>query len=116
MRIELQDRIAVVTGGAQGLGAAICHRLACEGVHVLVADLNQEGAERTASEIAAQTGRRAIGAGVNVTDEAQVQAMVDRAVDEFGRLDILVSNAGILMAGAIEEFSALAEVKSMLRL
>jgi len=106
MGIELQDRIAVVTGGAQGLGAAICHRLACEGVHVLVADLNQEGAECTAGEITAQTGRRAIGAGVNVTDEAQVQAMVDRAVDEFGRLDILVSNAGILMAGAIEEFPA----------
>lgn len=106
MGIELQDRIAVVTGGAQGLGAAICHRLACEGVHVLVADLNQEGAECTAGEITAQTGRRAIGAGVNVTDEAQVQAMVDRAVDEFGQLDILVSNAGILMAGAIEEFPA----------
>jgi len=102
----LQDRIAIVTGGAQGLGAAICHRLACEGVHVFVADLNQEGAEGTAGEIAAQTGRRTIGAGVNVTDEAQVQAMVERAVAEFGRLDILVSNAGILVAGAIEEFSA----------
>ncbi len=100
----LEGKIAVVTGGAQGLGAAICLRLASEGAHVVVADLNQEGAEHTASEILTQTGHRAIGIGVNVTDEDQVQAMVDRAVDEFGRLDILVSNAGILLAGAVDEF------------
>ncbi len=96
----------MVTGGAQGLGAAICLRLAKEGAYVVVADLNREGAEGTAAEIAAQTGRRAIGIGVNVTDEDQVRAMVDRAVDEFGRLDILVSNAGILLAGAVDEFQA----------
>jgi sorbitol-6-phosphate 2-dehydrogenase len=102
----LQDKIALVTGGAQGLGAAICHRLACEGAHVVVADLNREGAEQTAAEITAQTGRRAIVAQVNVTDEAQVEAMIDRAVDEFGRLDILVSNAGILIAGAVDTFPA----------
>ena len=102
----LKDKIAIVTGGAQGLGAAICQRLAAEGADVVVADLNQEGAERTAAEIVAQTGRRAIGAGVNVTDEAQVQATIDRAVDEFGRLDILVSNAGILLADAVDEFAA----------
>jgi len=102
----LQDKIALVTGGAQGLGAAICHRLACEGAHVVVADLNREGAEQTAAEITAQTGRRAIVAQVNVTDEAQVEAMIDRAVDEFGRLDILVSNAGILIAGPVDRFPA----------
>jgi sorbitol-6-phosphate 2-dehydrogenase len=103
---NLQDRIAIVTGGAQGLGAAICHRLAREGAHVVVADLNLDGAQQTAAEIEAQAGRRAIGIGVDVTDEAQVQAMVDRAIREFGRLDILVSNAGILIAEAIDEFPA----------
>jgi sorbitol-6-phosphate 2-dehydrogenase len=103
---NLQDRIAIVTGGAQGLGAAICHRLAREGAHVVVADLNRDGAQQTAAEIEAQAGRRAIGIGVDVTDEAQVQAMVDRAIREFGRLDILVSNAGILIAEAIDEFPA----------
>jgi sorbitol-6-phosphate 2-dehydrogenase len=102
----LQDKIAVVTGGAQGLGAAICRRLADEGCHVVVADLNMEGAEQTAADIAAQTGRRTLAIGVDVTDEAQVEAMVDRAVDEFGRLDILVSNAGILIAEAVDEFPA----------
>jgi sorbitol-6-phosphate 2-dehydrogenase len=102
----LRDRVAIVTGGAQGLGEAICWRLAREGAHVVVADLNLAGAERVAAEITAQTGRRAVAAGVDVTDEDQVTAMVDRAVDEFGRLDILVSNAGILIAGPVDEFPA----------
>jgi sorbitol-6-phosphate 2-dehydrogenase len=100
----LQDRIAVVTGGAQGLGAAICHRLSVEGAHIVVADLNLEGAEQTAAEIREQTGRGAIAVACNVTDEAQVEAMVQRALDEFGRLDILVSNAGILISGPADEF------------
>jgi sorbitol-6-phosphate 2-dehydrogenase len=102
----LQDRIAVVTGGAQGLGEALCQRLAREGAHVVVADLNLEGAERVAAQIAAQTGRRALAVKVDVTDEAQVAAMVARAVSEFGRLDVLVSNAGILIAGAVDEIEA----------
>jgi len=100
----LQYRIAIVTGGAQGLGEAICHRLAREGAHVVVADLSLEGAERVAADIVskAQTDRRAVSVQVNVTDEAQVAAMVDRAGQEFGRLDILVSNAGVLIAGSVE--------------
>jgi sorbitol-6-phosphate 2-dehydrogenase len=102
----LQDKIAIVTGGAQGLGAAICHRLAQEGAHIVVADLNLEGAQQTASEIMAQTDRQAISVQVNVTDEAQVEAMVGRTVEVFGRLDILVSNAGILFAEAVDEFPA----------
>jgi sorbitol-6-phosphate 2-dehydrogenase len=102
----LQDRIAVVTGGAQGLGEAICRRLAQEGAHVVVADLNLEGAERIAADIAAQTGRRAVAVRADVSDEVQVEAMVDLVVQKFGRLDILVSNAGILIAGAVDEFPA----------
>jgi sorbitol-6-phosphate 2-dehydrogenase len=102
----LQDRIAIVTGGAQGLGEALCHRLAREGAHVVVADLNLEGAERVAADIVAQTDRRALAVQADVTDEDQVAAMVDRAVEEFGRLDILVSNAGILIAEAVDEFPA----------
>ena len=103
---RLQDRIAIVTGSAQGLGEAICRRLAREGAHVVVADLNLKGAERVAADIMAQTDRRAISVQVDVTDEAQVAAMVDRAVQEFGRLDILVSNAGILIAEPLDEFPA----------
>ena len=102
----LQDRIALVTGGAQGLGQAICERLAQEGCHVVVADLNQEGASRTAEGIASAGDRRAIAVKVDVSDEAQVEAMVARTVREFGRLDILVANAGILIAEEISEFPA----------
>jgi sorbitol-6-phosphate 2-dehydrogenase len=102
----LQDRIALVTGGAQGLGAAICRRLAREGAHVVVADINPEGAEAMAEAIAAQADRRAIAVTADVTQEDQVAAMVDRAVDTFGRLDILVSNAGVLVAEAVDVFPA----------
>ncbi len=106
MENKLLDQIAIVTGAAQGLGAAICRRLAREGAHIVVADLNLEGARTTAAEIEAQTGRRAIAVSVDVTDEVQVEAMVQRTVDEFGRLDILVSNAGVLIAHAVDEFPA----------
>ena len=102
----LQDRVALVTGGARGLGEAICHQLAREGAHVVAADLNLAGARRVAAEIGARTDRRAVAVEVDVTDEAQVAAMVGRAVDEFGRLDILVSNAGILISGPVDEFPA----------
>jgi sorbitol-6-phosphate 2-dehydrogenase len=106
MEKTLWDRVALVTGGAQGLGAAICHRLASEGAHVVVADLNKEGAERTSAQIVERSGRRAIAVGVDVTDEAQVEAMVQRTLDEFGRLDLLVSNAGVLIAEPVDEFPA----------
>jgi sorbitol-6-phosphate 2-dehydrogenase len=102
----LQDRIALVTGGAQGLGQALCQRLAEEGCHVVVADLNEEKAIQTAESISALTDRRVIAVKVDVSDEAQVAAMVSRCVQEFGRLDILVANAGILIAEEITEFSA----------
>jgi sorbitol-6-phosphate 2-dehydrogenase len=102
----LQDRVALVTGGAQGLGQAICERLAMEGCHVAVADLNEAGAIQTAGGIASAGDRRAIAVKVDVTDEPQVEAMVDRTLGEFGRLDILVANAGILIAEEISEFPA----------
>ncbi|MBX7235497.1 MAG: sorbitol-6-phosphate dehydrogenase [Caldilineales bacterium] len=106
MSNTLLDRIALVTGGAQGLGAALCLRLAQEGCHVAVADLNQAGAEATAADIANQTGRRTLGIGVDVTSEASVEAMVQRLLAEFGQLDICVANAGVLVAEAIWEFPA----------
>ncbi len=102
----LEDRIALVTGGAQGLGEALCHRLAQEGCHVAIADLNQEGALKVAADMQAQTDRRAIGLGLNVTDEASVEAVFAAVAAEFGRLDICVSNAGVLIAEAIWEFPA----------
>jgi sorbitol-6-phosphate 2-dehydrogenase len=112
MEERLGGKVALVTGGGQGLGQAICWRLAREGCNVVVADLNEETAVETAAAITEYlrgevgTDRAAIPVKVDVTDEDQVAAMVDRAVEEFGRLDILVSNAGILIADEISEFPA----------
>lgn len=100
----LLDQVAIVTGGAQGLGAAIVARLAAEGAHVVVADMNIAGAQATADEVAHVTGRRTWALAVDVTDESQVAALIDQTHETFGRLDIVVANAGIVMAGAIEDF------------
>jgi sorbitol-6-phosphate 2-dehydrogenase len=102
----LEDKVALVTGGAQGLGQAICERLVREGCHVVVADINEPVAQETAAQICAGTDRRAIAVKVDVTDEAQVEATVARTIEEFGRLDIAVANAGILIAEAIQDFPA----------
>jgi len=104
MTHALKDRVAIVTGAAQGLGEAIAHRLAGEGAHVVVADLNLEGAQQVARAISQKGDRQALAVPVDVTDEAQVEGMVQQAVDRFGRLDILVANAGIIFAGQIDEF------------
>lgn len=101
----LSDRIALVTGAAQGLGAALSLRLAREGCDVVLADLNGERAAQTAAEIAQETGRRTLALTADVTNEEQVRAMVDQTVDAFGRLDILIANAGIVRSGAIDELS-----------
>jgi sorbitol-6-phosphate 2-dehydrogenase len=100
----LLDQVAIVTGAAQGLGAAIAARLAEEGAHVVVADLNLDGAQQVAAIVAQATGRRTLAMAVDVTLEDQVAALVDQTLASFGRLDILVANAGIVLSGPIEEF------------
>jgi 3-oxoacyl-[acyl-carrier protein] reductase len=93
--MNLHDRVAVVTGAAQGIGRAIAETLAQRGAHVVVADLQVERARATAKEIAADTGRQAIAVQVDVADNASAKAMMDRTIAELGRIDILVNNAGI---------------------
>ncbi len=104
MQKRLADKVAIVTGAAQGLGEAIAGRLAQEGAHIVVADLNLEGAEHVAQRLQEQHGVRAIAAHVDVTREEHVEAMVEQAVEGLGRIDILVSNAGILISGDTTEF------------
>lgn len=93
--IDLTDKVAVVTGAAQGIGRAIAETLAQNGANVVVADLQAEKAAAAAGEIAAATGRRVIAVQVDVSDSASAEAMITRATSEFGRVDILVNNAGI---------------------
>lgn len=100
------DRVAIVTGGGQGLGQAIAHRLSQEGAHVVVADLNGAAARETASALEAESGRQALSLEMDVTQEAAVVAMVEETLARFGRIDLLVANAGVVMAGNVGEFAA----------
>ena len=95
----LMGKVALVTGGASGIGRATALRMAEEGAKLLVADRDGEGAERTAAAII-QAGGQARGVAADVTDEAQVAAMVQAALDAFGRLDCAFNNAGVAPAEA----------------
>ncbi|HEY0834721.1 MAG TPA: SDR family oxidoreductase [Azospirillum sp.] len=88
--MRLQDKVAIVTGGGSGFGEGIVKRFAAEGAKVVVADINEEAAKRVAAEVG--DAARAVRADVSVSDD--VKAMVQAAVDAFGRLDIVVNNAG----------------------
>ncbi|HYA75005.1 MAG TPA: SDR family NAD(P)-dependent oxidoreductase, partial [Roseiarcus sp.] len=94
----LAGKVAIVTGGAQGLGRAIAERLAQEGCVVVVADVNGQGAKDAAAAIAAATGARVVGVKVDVTREAEVEELFIGAERDFGRVDVVVSNAAILIA------------------
>jgi rhamnulose-1-phosphate aldolase/alcohol dehydrogenase len=103
---ELARRIALVTGGASGIGRAVARRLAREGAHVVVTDVDGEGARRVAEEIAGEAGpARPLGLAMDVTSEASVEAAFDGAVDAYGGLDVVVSNAGIAHAAAIDRMA-----------
>jgi NAD(P)-dependent dehydrogenase (short-subunit alcohol dehydrogenase family) len=92
--MNLANRVAIVTGAAQGIGEAICLRLANAGADVVVVDLNLPLAESVAERIRAQ-GRRSVGVRCGVSEAAEVVEMRDRVLREFGQIDILVNNAGI---------------------
>ena len=103
---ELARRIALVTGGASGIGRAVARRLGREGAHVVIGDLDGEGAARVAGEVVAEAGAgRALGVAMDVTSEAAVEAAVAAAIDAFGGLDIVVSNAGIAHSAPIDRMA-----------
>jgi rhamnulose-1-phosphate aldolase/alcohol dehydrogenase len=105
-RGELAGRIALVTGGASGIGRATARLLAERGAHVVVADLNAEGAQTVADELVAVHGqRRALAVPVDVTDEAAVQHMVRQTVLAYGGLDVLVASAGLATSAPVTETS-----------
>ena len=106
MNLPLENKIAVVTGGAQGLGQAICGALAKAGCHVAIADMKDEAAQATAAEIVKATGRKAFALKTDVTLEADVEKLFNRAVADFGHVDIVVANAAILIAEPIAEANA----------
>ncbi len=110
--MRLDNKVAVVTGAASGIGKEIARVFAREGARVVIADLNRAGADAVAAELSCGQ-KRAIGVAMDVTAEAQVEAGMSRAVKEFGRLDVLVSNAGIQVVAPLDQFE-FAKWKQML--
>ena len=103
---RLENKIAIVTGSAQGFGRGIAEELASEGAYIVVADMNEDGAKECAAAICDKYGKgAAIAVKTNVTDEESVKEMVSHAVLEYGGLDVFVNNAGIVRAGGVDEMT-----------
>ena len=100
---RFKGRIAIVTGAASGIGKEIAIRLAAEGGSPVIADLNLDAARKTAEEIKAKHGD-AFAVAMNVTDEAQVEKGVAEVIAKYGKIDILVSNAGIQIVKPLVDF------------
>ncbi len=109
---RFQDKVVIVTGAASGIGKEIAHAFAREGAKVVIADLKQDAAEAAAAEIVANGGI-AMGVGMDVSNEDAVNAGIDAAHDAYGRIDILVRNAGIQIVHPVESFP-FADWKKML--
>jgi rhamnulose-1-phosphate aldolase/alcohol dehydrogenase len=103
---ELARRVALVTGGGSGIGRAVARRLAVEGAHVVIGDVDEAGARKAAEEITAAAGAgRALGLAMDVTSEASVRAAFEATVLAYGGLDILVSNAGIAHGASVDRMA-----------
>lgn len=101
---RVQNKIFIVTGGAQGFGKGIVEELVDEGGYIVIADNNPEKGKKTADEINAEKGKKhVVFVQTDVTNAISVKNMVQTAVSEFGGLDVLISNAGVLKAGSLEE-------------
>jgi 3-oxoacyl-[acyl-carrier protein] reductase len=98
--MRLQNRVAVITGGAQGIGRAICLGMAREGAKIVVADLQADKANTVVTEIQV-LGAEAIAIEVNVANEMSVKRLADRTFERFGRIDILVNDAGVYLKAPV---------------
>ncbi len=102
--MRLQDQVAVITGGASGIGYEIAKRFAAEGAAVAIADLDLEAAEGAVAEIES-AGGQALAVQMDVTDENQVDSGIQQVVHKLGRLDIVVSNAGVQHIAPLDELA-----------
>ena len=98
MMIDLSGRVALVTGGARGIGRGICLALAEQGADISIADLLVDTATETRKEVE-RLGRRALALSLDVTDRPSIEAAVSQTISGMGRIDILVNNAGVVGAG-----------------
>src|SRR3982750_4722544 len=103
--MRFRNKIAIVTGAAGGIGLATAKRLGSEGARVILADLKGDAAEHSAGEVRQAGGPDALGMACDVASEAQVAAAVKTAMDRFGRLDIVVNNAGLMTFKSLEDLT-----------
>jgi 3-hydroxybutyrate dehydrogenase len=109
---RFDNKVGIITGAASGIGKEIATAFAREGGHAVIADLNLAAAQATAADISA-LGPQALGIAMDVSDEDQVNAGIEAVVQTFGRIDVLVSNAGIQIVHPVQDFT-FAEWKKML--
>ncbi|PYE29044.1 3-hydroxybutyrate dehydrogenase [Rhizobium sp. PP-WC-2G-219] len=102
--MKLKDKVCIVTGSASGIGRAIAARYVAEGARVAIADLKLEASDATAADLTASGPGEAIGLAMDVTSEAAVNTGVAAVMDKWGRVDVLVSNAGVQIVHKIEDF------------
>jgi NAD(P)-dependent dehydrogenase (short-subunit alcohol dehydrogenase family) len=103
--MRYQDKVVIITGGASGIGLATARRLGAEGARVVLADYNQENLDKAVPEVKAAGAPDAWGSLCNVAIEAQVESTVTGTLERFGRLDVIVNNAGLMQFKALEELS-----------
>ncbi|EFH80727.1 SDR family NAD(P)-dependent oxidoreductase [Ktedonobacter racemifer] len=105
---EFSGAVAVVTGGASGIGKATAHALYTRGSHIVIADINEQALEAAAQELRTSqeaSDRQIVTFALDVTDEARVQALMQRAAQVNGHIDLVVTSAGIGRGGPVDEFS-----------
>ena len=102
--MNLKDKVCIITGAASGIGHGIAKRYVADGAKVVIADLKLDAAQKAADELTAQGPGEAIAVEMDVTDEAQVNAGVAKVVETWGKIDVLVSNAGVQIVHPLEDF------------
>jgi len=105
MEARFTDKVAIVTGGASGIGLAVCKRLAAEGARIVLADYNQANLDAAAPSIREAGAPDVLALLCNVADEKQVEATVAGTLQKFGRLDVVVNNAGLMQFKPLEELT-----------
>jgi 3-hydroxybutyrate dehydrogenase len=108
MTINVKDKVIIITGAASGLGKGMAEKLAENGAHVVIADIDLQKSQETADEIKASYKIDTFAVKMNVTDEEEVNAGVAATVAKFGKIDVLISNAGIQTISAIVDFEVAA--------